>query len=112
MKPGYRRLVGTLMAGGDEKSVEVAPGKAAEATLILKPALYFSGIVVDERGKPIPMVEIAADVVTARSSAGIERTTSRPDGSFEVFCYPVTPPSPGSKGTRLVLPSRLCRCEN
>ena len=78
------------MAGGDVENVEVAPGKAAEATLILKPALYFSGVVVDERGKPIPMVEVASDLVTTRSSAGIERTTSRPDGSFELFCYPVT----------------------
>ena len=33
MKPGYRRLVGTLMAGGDPKSVEVAPGETAEASL-------------------------------------------------------------------------------
>ena len=58
MKPGYRRLVGTLMSGGDAKSVEVAPGAAAEASLILKPALYFAGIVVDEEGKPIPAVKI------------------------------------------------------
>ncbi len=42
MKPGYCRLVGTLMAGGDAKRVEVVPGAAAEAALILKPALYFS----------------------------------------------------------------------
>ena len=58
MKPGYRRLVGTLMSGGDAKSVEVAPGTTAEASLILKPALYFAGIVVDEQGKPIPAVKI------------------------------------------------------
>ena len=61
MKPGYRRLVGTLMPGGDPKSVEVVPGRAAEASLILKPALYFAGIVVDEQGKPIPGVKIAAN---------------------------------------------------
>ena len=61
MKPGYRRLVGTLMSGGDAKNVEVAPGTTAEASLILKPALYFAGIVVDEHGKPIPGVKISAN---------------------------------------------------
>ena len=61
MKPGYRRLVGTLMSGGDPRDVEVAPGKAAEASLILRPALYFAGIVVDEHGKPIPGVKIWAN---------------------------------------------------
>ena len=30
MKPGYRRLVGTQMSGGDPRDVEIAPGKAAK----------------------------------------------------------------------------------
>ncbi len=91
MKPGYRKLVGTLMSGGDAKSVEVAPGTTAEASLRLKPALYFAGIVVDEQGKPIPGVRIAANCITGRSSGGVERTASNPDGSFELFNYAVEP---------------------
>ena len=89
MKPGYRRLVGTLMSGGDPKSVEVAPGTTAEAALILKPALYFAGVVVDQDGKPIPGVTIAANAPFARGSAGVERTATSSDGSFELFNYSV-----------------------
>ncbi len=103
MKPGYRRLVGTLRAGGDAKSVEVGPGTAAEASLILKPALYFTGIVVDEQGRPIPAVEIAANVRFGRGSGGVERTASKSDGSFELFNYPVEPPAPQSEASKGVV---------
>jgi beta-lactamase regulating signal transducer with metallopeptidase domain len=90
MKPGYRRLVGTLMSGGDAKSVEVAPGATAEASLILKPALYVAGVVVDEEGKPIPGVKIWANEAYGTAGGGVEHTASRSDGSFELFNYPVT----------------------
>jgi hypothetical protein len=89
MKPGYARLVGTLMAGGDARRVEVMPGTPAEASLILKPALYHRGIVVDEHGKPIPAVEISANAAIGRGSGGIERTASHADGTFELFNYPL-----------------------
>jgi CBS domain-containing protein len=82
MKPGYRRLVGTLMAGGDEQSVDVEPDAVAEASLILRPARYFAGVVVDEQGKPIGAVQIAANLALPRGSAGVERTASNSDGSF------------------------------
>ena len=91
MKPGYRRLVGTLMQGGDARSVEVAPGQTAEASLILRPALYFKGTFVDEQGKPIPAVKIAANSVFGGGYGGVERTASNPDGSFELFNYSVKP---------------------
>ena len=55
-KPGYRSLRGPLMAAGDTKRFEVVPGTHEEADLVLKPALYFAGVVVDEQGKPIPGV--------------------------------------------------------
>ncbi|MGO9922016.1 MAG: M56 family metallopeptidase [Isosphaeraceae bacterium] len=87
LKPGYRRLVGTLMSGGDPKEVEVTPATEAEASLMLKPSLYFRGTVVDEKGKPISGVNISAQASYARSSGGIERTATNPDGSFELFCY-------------------------
>ena len=46
------------MAAGDTKRFEVVPGTHEEADLVLKPALYFAGVVVDEQGKPIPGVSI------------------------------------------------------
>jgi beta-lactamase regulating signal transducer with metallopeptidase domain len=95
MKPGYRRLVGTLMSGGDPKDVEVTPGAEAEASLKLKPSLYFRGTVVDEHGTPISGVTIFAGASYTRSSGGIERAASNPDGSFELFCYPEKLPDIG-----------------
>ncbi len=88
MKPGYRRLVGTLMAGGDARDIEVTPGAPAEASLILRPAHYFKGIVVNEQGKPIPAVEVSANATMGGGSGGVERTASRADGMFELFNYP------------------------
>ena len=100
MKPGYRRLVGTLMSGGDPKEVEVTPGAEAEASLTLKPSLYFRGTVVDEQRKPISGVNISAGASYARSSGGIERTATNPDGSFELFCYPAKLPDIGEGAGR------------
>jgi protocatechuate 3,4-dioxygenase beta subunit len=91
-KPGYRRLAGPLMSRSEAKNVEVGPGTEAEASLVLKPALYVSGTVVDEHGRPIPGVVIAANASSARTSAAIDRIASRPDGSFELFNYPVQRP--------------------
>lgn len=87
MKPGYRRLVGTLMSGGDLRTVEVKPGAEAEASLKLKPSLYFRGTVVDEQGKPISGTSVAANASYVTASGGIERTATNRDGSFELFCY-------------------------
>ena len=100
MKAGYRRLVGTLMSGGDARSVELVPGAAAEAALILKPALYFAGVVVDEHGGPISAVKINAIASFGRGSGGVEITASDSDGSFELFNYSVKPFDDGgaSKG--------------
>jgi hypothetical protein len=89
MKPGYCRLVGTFMAGGDNRRIEVVPGTTAETALTLKPALYLRGIVVDERGKPIPSVQISANAAVGLGLGGIERSASRADGSFELFNYPL-----------------------
>jgi hypothetical protein len=91
VKPGYRSLRGPLMARGDTKRFEVVPGTHAEADLVLKRALYFAGVVVDELGKPIPGVTIAGNAHSPGATANIERTESRSDGSFELFNYPETP---------------------
>jgi hypothetical protein len=91
MKPGHRRLSGTLMEGGDAPRPEVAPGAVTETNLNLRPALYFKGIVVDETGKPIPSVEIGANANSSLASGGVERTMSNKDGEFELFNYPDKP---------------------
>jgi Carboxypeptidase regulatory-like domain len=91
VKPGYRSLAGTPMAGGDAIRMAVVPGSSAEAALVLKRALYFAGVVVDELGKPIPGVTIAANAHSPGATANIERAESRADGSFELFNYPETP---------------------
>ncbi len=90
-KPGYRSLRGPLMSAGDTKRFEVVPGSHEKADLVLKPALYFAGVVVDEQGKPIPGVSIRAYANGPRSSANVEDTESRSDGSFELFNYPEKP---------------------
>ncbi len=53
--------------------------------------MYVAGKVVDEQGRPIPAAEISANLGFAFSSGGVERTASRPDGSFEIFSYPTRP---------------------
>ncbi len=90
-KPGYHSLRGPLMALGDTRRFDVAPGSLAKADLVLKPALYFAGVIVDEKGKPIQGVTIAANAHGPGETANIERTESRPDGSFELFNYPENP---------------------
>jgi protocatechuate 3,4-dioxygenase beta subunit len=99
LKPGFLRLA-QFPRGG--LYLEVGPGEQAEAPLVLRPALYVSGIVVDERGRPVPAVSIVAEFVAPRGGYRVvERTASHPDGSFEVFNYPVGPArrNPTSKGT-------------
>ncbi len=87
-KPGYRRLVGTLMQGGDARRVKLRPGADVAADLALKPSSFVTGVVVDDRGRPIPGVEISARALFNRASGGVEVTRSRGDGTFELFNYP------------------------
>lgn len=89
LKPGYRRLVGTLRSGGDPIDIEVAPGKVAEASMKLKPALYFRGVVVDEQGKPIAGVKVDSQLVRPGAYGFMENLATPSDGSFELFCYPI-----------------------
>jgi protocatechuate 3,4-dioxygenase beta subunit len=100
MKPGYRRLVGTLMAGGDARTVEVEPGGTAKADLLLDPSLYFAGRVVDEDGKPIAGVKISANLQIDNGSGGVERTASDAEGAFELFNYFLRPAVFGRKDSR------------
>ncbi len=46
-------------------------------------------MVVDDRGEPIPAAQVAANLVIGNGSAGVERTATGPDGSFEIFNYPI-----------------------
>jgi uncharacterized GH25 family protein len=89
LMPGFERLVGTLMGGGDARTAEVVPGGApAVADLALEPARYFAGTVVDEQGEPIPSVEIIATLQHKQFTAYVEVTATNPNGSFEIFGYP------------------------
>ncbi|WP_165234468.1 carboxypeptidase-like regulatory domain-containing protein [Aquisphaera insulae] len=99
-KPGFRRLSGTLMAGGDDRHLDVRPGETTEAApLLLKPAgLHVKGVVVDEQGKPIPALEINASVMIGKGVGGVEVTTTRADGTFEIFNYPPKADYPGKLG--------------
>ncbi len=92
MAPGFGRLSGTFMAGGDARRVEVKPGATVESDLTLEPARYYAGVVVDEQGRPIPGVDVGANLAIDRGSVGIERTASGPDGAFELFNYAVELP--------------------
>jgi PDZ domain/Carboxypeptidase regulatory-like domain len=94
MKPGFRRLVGTFMAGGDPKSVAIAPGKSVEASLTLtERALYVRGLIVDELAQPIRGVQVETTDVTPQAIGCVERTASNSDGVFELFNFPLTPES-------------------
>jgi hypothetical protein len=89
--PGFRTLWGTLMAGGDSREVEVDPGAEVEATLPLLPARYFAGVVVDEQGKPIASSQVISTFAFKDGEGYVEMTSSGPDGSFELFNYPLIP---------------------
>ena len=86
--PGYERLSGTLMRGGDNRVVKLIPKGIARENLELKPALYFRGTIVDEDDMPIENVKVNANFRIGRGSGGIERTTTNSDGIFEIFNYP------------------------
>lgn len=87
MKPGYRRMSGTLHSGGAPLETKVAPGTGIRTTSTLIPGIYFKGVVVDEQGQPITAVKTSANLSTKDWSYGVERTASSPDGSFEIFNY-------------------------
>ncbi|WP_029246744.1 carboxypeptidase-like regulatory domain-containing protein [Schlesneria paludicola] len=91
MRPGYRRITGMLMKGGDPNEFVVSPGESLGAPFTLHPSLYVSFDVVDEQGRPIPKAIVSANANTARSSFGVERTTSNLDGHVELFNYEMTP---------------------
>ena len=104
LKPGYCRLVGTMSGGRGVRSLEVVPGGTAEATFRLTPALYFSGTVVDEHGKPISAVKIGASGAFRFGMHFVESTATRPDGSFELFNYPQKPfAAPGGEVSKGVV---------
>ena len=91
LMPGYQKLAGTPMMGGERQSVELAANKIVTAKMVLKPALYYKGTVLDEAGKPIPSVEVNANCTIGNGAAWVEKTTTKADGSFELFNYSVEP---------------------
>ena len=97
MMPGFRRLVGTLMAGGDDKEIELSPGQETVVDFALEAARYYAGTLVDEQGRPIPGVHVGAYILIGRGTGGVEMTTTGPDGAFELFNYFADPKAFGGQ---------------
>lgn len=90
MKPGYRSASGTFKYGGHSKTITVFPATSGHASFILPRALYVSGRVVDDDGKPIAGVEITAAEKSSASVGYITVVTTPIGGTFEIFDYPLT----------------------
>lgn len=86
-KPGFKRLVGTQMAGGSPNTLELKPGAAVTFDAELEPAWYVAGKVVDESGQPMPGVLVAASYCGKTFCAGVARVRTDDRGRFEVFGY-------------------------
>lgn len=87
LHPGHRRLVGTLMRGGDKNKVTLAPGKNTEFNAELPQSLYFAGQVVDEQGDPIEGVRVSSMLDTENSTGGVESTLTDAEGRFAIYGY-------------------------
>lgn len=87
LHPGHRRLVGTLMSGGDPNEVTLQPGQTTTFDASLPATLYFAGRLVDPSGKPIAGVDVSSSVCTTNACYGVERTRTDADGRFAVYSY-------------------------
>jgi PDZ domain/Carboxypeptidase regulatory-like domain len=87
--PGYSRSAGTFMSGSGGTVVEVDAGSDVEANFEMERALYIAGVVVDENGNSVPRVQLTAHLISERADGGVERTSSRRNGTFELFNYPL-----------------------
>ncbi len=84
---GHRRLVGTLMSGGDPNEVTLQPGQTTTFDASLPATLYFAGRLVDPSGKPIAGADVSSSVCTTNACYGVERTRTDADGRFAVYSY-------------------------
>lgn len=87
--PGFQRLSGTLMRGGDDRKVRLVPKGIVRENLTLQPAAYFRGIVADTDGKPVGNVFVGASMLIGRGVGGVEHTRTNELGEFEVFNFPL-----------------------
>ncbi|MGB7343336.1 MAG: carboxypeptidase-like regulatory domain-containing protein, partial [Pirellulaceae bacterium] len=87
--PGFERLSGTLMMGGDDRTTRLLPKGFNRENFTLKPAAYFRGIVVDQDGKPVKQVAVSSNMRIGRGSGGVERSETNDEGEFEIFNYPL-----------------------
>lgn len=97
--PHYKRLSGIISYGPPTTYATVSPGAVFNAAIKLKPALYFSGVVLDEDDHPIEGVAISGNANNRRGSAGVERTVTDTDGKFGLFDYPSAPPKVENEST-------------
>jgi hypothetical protein len=90
-RPGHRRLI-RVSSGLAGDPLVLTAGAQLKVNLFLHAGLYFAGIVVDEQGKPISGVRVAADAVTRSGrKLELERAETKQDGSFELFDFSEKP---------------------
>ncbi len=85
--PGFQRLSGTLMRGGDDRTTRLVPKGIARENFTLKPAAYFRGSVVDQDGNPVDEASVGANLTFGGAVGGVERTETNAKGEFEIFNF-------------------------
>ncbi|TWU48812.1 BlaR1 peptidase M56 [Rubripirellula tenax] len=100
LHPGHRRLVGTLMLGGDPNEVTLKPGEKVAFDAKLPESLYFAGRLVDEANEPIQGAMVFSSLRDQGASYGIEHSMTDSEGRFSVYCYSQSyfHDQPGQKG--------------
>lgn len=87
---GYQESAGTFTSGDFRfHNVSFQAGRWPEIMIKLWPALYLSGNVADEAGRPLAEVSVEAALRDERSTAYLGYDTSGRDGQFEIFDFPL-----------------------
>ncbi len=110
--PGYEEAAGMWMNGHWEFHDIPFPTNATQLFKIhLQPALYVSGTVTDDSGKPVPWVGVEATMCGDNDYAYVSNGTTDDAGRFEVFDFPKKPEDYGDSHARAQLifrsPSKL-----
>jgi hypothetical protein len=102
--PGYRELAGMWMDGNwGFHDVPFPTNASQQFTMHLHPALYVSGTVTDDSGKPVPWVGVEATMCGADYYAYVSNGTTDEAGRFEVFDFPKKPEDFGDGHARAQL---------
>ena len=95
MKPGYRRLVGTITTGGDAKSVEARVLAERDSRILSCSSPHYISLVSSwtKKGSRSRGSRFGPISPSAHSWGGVGRANREPplDGPSELFNYPVHP---------------------